>query len=127
MDDQKNNQNQAGKMDGGSIPGHPEGCMCHRCRMGNWCGHGYGCHGGSWGFRLFRILIALFIAGVVFWVGVRVGEFCSRFGGFDGRGGYGYSMMMRGGYGGYDNYGYGSGGAVPQSGGSQTAPAPTTP
>jgi len=60
------------------------------CKM---CGHGmWGCHCGHRHFWI-RLVLGLIILFVVFWVGVKVGEFKSEF----GRGFYGSRshMMMR--------------------------------
>ena len=59
---------------------HPAGCMCMMCRGGK--------HG------LLRWVVKIVILLVVFWFGVKVGEFKVLFGG--GAGHYG---MMRGAYG----------------------------
>lgn len=65
------------------------------------CGCGYGWPSGG---RLFRIVIAAIVVLIVFWVGVKVGEFKVLFGDYD-YGGYqhfyrGYNMpvgpMMQG-------------------------------
>lgn len=67
------------------------------------------CYGGMHHhrFSLLRLLLALFIAAVVFWFGVKVGEFKSSFYGMGGHWGMSGGYMM---YPGYDEQnGYGSG------------------
>ncbi len=88
------------------------------------CPYGCGC-GWSHGHRAFRIIIGIIILLVVFWVGVKVGEFRTivrEYNGYGSRGGYsaGYrpmGRMMGGG-------GYGVPGQAPAAA-TGTTPAPT--
>ena len=57
------------------MKGHPEGCMCRMCQgSGMQGGMGYRCGRGGWGWAIVRLIIALIIVGVVFCIGVMVGE-----------------------------------------------------
>jgi hypothetical protein len=75
------------------------GKMCAGAGTGCTCGCGCGWAGGH---RLFRVILGIVILLVVFWVGVKVGEFKVLIGEI-GRGGYGnryaYPMMQGGGQG----------------------------
>jgi hypothetical protein len=100
MDEQKTTNDNTS----GASAGKP--CMCG-------CGASLG-YPGFRRHRVIRIVIALVIAIIIFWVGVKVGEFKTVFESHF-RGGYGSHQMMRGGY-----YGGGHmmmpGQAVPVSG-----------
>ncbi len=84
---------------------HPEGCMCMACRGKMWSE----CHG--WKFHFLKGLIIALILVVVFWLGVKVGEYRDGYYGRGwhgapymyrmmwGDGGYGYGPGMMGGYG----------------------------
>lgn len=107
------------------LPGHPEGCRCFGC-----CGAGFGMgmHRYGLGFMVLRLLLGLLILLIVFWLGVKIGE-------FKGMVGYGYDSgmhhryMIRGYYDGY--YGYpGYPGMMQQAPLNQNVPttvAPATP
>src|SRR5690242_3303014 len=90
------------------VPGHPAGCQCRWCRWG--VGHRWGI-----GFFLFRILLLFVIVLIVFWLGVKVGEFkTGSLRHFRGYYGTGPGTMMRG-------RGFGSYGQMPYR--INTAPA----
>ncbi len=80
-----------------------------------------GC-GWAKGHLLFRVIIGLIILALVFWAGVKVGEFktivARDMWGYGG--GYGHSMMFY--RGGYDS-GYGGGASVVPAGGSASGAA----
>lgn len=65
---------------------------------GKICSCGCGC-GWASGHRLFRVVLGIVIALLIFWLGVKAGEFMTVFG--RGYGGYGmhraYPMMMQSG------------------------------
>jgi hypothetical protein len=48
---------------------HPEGCKCLMCKSNEWSK----CHG--WKFHFLRGLFMALILGLVFWLGVKAGEF----------------------------------------------------
>lgn len=61
---------------------NPQGCQCHGC-SGSCCGPMHG-HGHK--HFLLRWLLAVIALGLVFGLGVKVGEFKAVFGGYDGYG-----------------------------------------
>jgi hypothetical protein len=79
------------KKDMGTNQQHPAGCSCKMCGCG--CGHGR--------HMILRWVLGLVILLIVFWVGVKVGEFKTSAWGY-GMGYYGGMhrgmMMRRGGY-----------------------------
>lgn len=100
------------------MSGHPEGCRCWMCQGGMM-----GCRGGSCGHHghwLLRLIIAIAVITFVFALGVKLGELKATFGSYGGyrSGGWGYPMMMQGGY----NGGYG---CVMLRSGTLTQPAPS--
>ncbi len=67
---------------------------CGANQGGCGCGGHHGC--GGWGHKsLLRVLLALFVLGMVFCAGVKVGMLKAYFGGWD-RGYRGYPLMMNG-------------------------------
>ena len=81
MDENKSDFKQAG------IPGHPTGCYCYGCNS-------FGRPGFGRRFFLVRWLLGLIILLIVFWVGVKVGEFKAIFYGNDW--GMPHERMMNG-------------------------------
>ena len=72
-------------------------CKGKMCASGKTCSCGCGC-GWASGHRVFRVVLGIVIALLIFWLGVKVGEFGTGFGGY---GGYSmhraYPMMQSGG------------------------------
>lgn len=85
------------------------------CPAGKMCACGCGC-GWASGHRIFRVVLAILIALVIFWIGVKVGEFSTMFGDYGRMGGYGWhqSYPMMGDYG--NGGGYGAGGYAAPAG-----------
>lgn len=54
-------------MEKNQMPGHPEGCQCMGCR-GDVCSNRYGHHHWCW------ILLRIFAAILIFWLGFQFGE-----------------------------------------------------
>jgi hypothetical protein len=102
---------------------HAEGCDCYACKGQKMCGmYGHCCGGHR--HVLLRWLLGLLILVIVFWLGVKIGEFKGAFGGY---GSYYYGMprhmrsfnrpMMKNGYWGYPRMmGNTSSSTQPQSG-----------
>ena len=71
---------------------HSEECDCHACKGQKMCGRccgGHCCGGGR--HLLLRWLLGLLILVIVFWLGLKIGEFKGVFGGYGGN----YSGMPR--------------------------------
>lgn len=66
-------------------------CACGTCPMGKTCACGYGC-GCGWahGHHIFRVVLAIVIVLVVFWIGMKVGEVRTMLGEYGYGGGYGW-------------------------------------
>ena len=99
---------------------HGEDCECSSC-SGNTCKGGHCCAGGH--SHLVRVLIKIAILVIIFWVGVKIGEFKSY---MEGRY-YGGTRMMWGlnaDDGSGNGYYVGPGGMM--RGWTTTAPATTT-
>ncbi len=64
-------------------------CACGTCPAGRMCTCGCGC-GWAHGHRIFRVVLAVAIVLVVFWIGVKVGEVRTMLDGYGYGGGYGW-------------------------------------
>ena len=74
---------------------HAAGCDCYDCKAQKMCGRccgGHCCGGGR--HMLLRWLLGLLILVIVFWLGLKIGEFKGAFGG-DYGGYYGMPRHMR--------------------------------
>ena len=55
---------------------------CSMCGGGmNGCACGHRCH---WGWGILRVVVALFVLAIIFWMGVMIGELRALTGGFRG-------------------------------------------
>jgi hypothetical protein len=111
MEEQRNNSSMGGDKE----------CKGKMCGSGNMCSCGCGC-GWARGHRMFRVVLGIVIALLMFWIGVKVGEFKTILGesGYGGGMHRGYPVQV---YSGGDVTG-GRGGVQMMSGSSTTSAVP---